>query len=103
MVTQNDFVGDEYWRRTAVMAGKETAAGVIVGGLAGILLHAATRNHPTGVTVNGPKCALLYAVHIPGGFRTFRCPSCNQYLSLPDTAGSLQLKAAQAARSASLF
>lgn len=74
---------------------KDSFTGALVGGIAGVLLHAITRNQPAGINVACPKCQLTYAIHVPSNCQTFRCPSCNQWLQLQDTAGAIHARAAQ--------
>jgi len=57
-------------------------AGGILGGLYGLAVSDKTKFRPTGLKTECVSCSSTYAVHIPQGMTTIRCPVCNKFLEM---------------------
>ena len=57
-------------------------SGTLVGVLAGAVLANPARSRPLGRQIMCPLCMSSYAIHLPQGTTTFRCPICNRILQL---------------------
>lgn len=56
--------------------------GALLGALAGAALANPARSRPPGLQITCQLCMSSYAIHLPQGVATFRCPVCNQRLQL---------------------
>ena len=70
----------------AALSEGESNDGAVLGGIAGLILGAASsdksKNRPHGVPTDCIKCRSIYNIHVSQGTRLIRCPVCNQVLSL---------------------
>lgn len=57
--------------------------GALLGALAGAALADPARSRPLGRQITCQLCMSSYAIHLPQGVATFRCPVCNRRLQFP--------------------
>lgn len=70
----------------AALAEEDRAAGAVFGGIGGAIIGAALSNksssRPVGVRIECVSCSSVYAVHLPQGMNTIRCPVCNKVIEI---------------------